>query len=316
MHIIISDKFDQPTNQTLKWFNYHEKDVIVIDKSSFISVDFRNGFDCPVLLLEDYNLSITSIESVWFRRGRFRLNYDYLDRLDEEAIKKFHNQTHYIIETYFNSLIFSKIKCLGNPFKISVNKLEVLLLAKEIGLKIPETMLTDKINDVDCFFKDKPAITKLLVNMNNFSTDKQKINYFTFNYDRELLAEEELSISLFQEKIIKKYEIRAFYLNNKVYSKAIFSQIDDKTKDDYRNYNLDKPNRETRFALPKDIETKIKKLMYRLDLNTGSIDLIVDENNDYIFLEVNPVGQFFDLSYNCNYKLDKIIYDYLVDYEK
>jgi D-alanine-D-alanine ligase-like ATP-grasp enzyme len=51
--------------------------------------------------------------------------------------------------------------------------------------------------------------------------------------------------------------------------------------------------------------------MNKLDLNCGSIDMIVTPKNEYVFLEVNPVGQFGMVSYPCNYNLEKKIAEYL-----
>lgn len=42
---------------------------------------------------------------------------------------------------------------------------------------------------------------------------------------------------------------------------AIFSQNDDQTKVDFRNYNINKPNRNVPFMLPNELESKIKLLM-------------------------------------------------------
>jgi len=42
-------------------------------------------------------------------------------------------------------------------------------------------------------------------------------------------------------------------------------------------------------------------------LNSGSIDILVTPNNEYVFLEVNPVGQFGMVSQPCNYYLEKRI---------
>lgn len=47
--------------------------------------------------------------------------------------------------------------------------------------------------------------------------------------------------------------------------------------------------------------------MNKLNYSSGSIDLVVDKDDKYIFLEVNPVGQFGMVSYPCNYGLEKII---------
>jgi glutathione synthase/RimK-type ligase-like ATP-grasp enzyme len=113
--------------------------------------------------------------------------------------------------------------------------------------------------------------------------------------------------SLFQQKIEKKYELRVFYLNNVFYSMAIFSQNDMKTKIDFRNYNYKTPNRNVPYKLPLEIESKLHLLMLQLELTTASIDLIVDLNENYVFLEVNPDGQFGMISYPCNYYLEKEI---------
>jgi glutathione synthase/RimK-type ligase-like ATP-grasp enzyme len=91
---------------------------------------------------------------------------------------------------------------------------------------------------------------------------------------------------------------------------AIFSQNDDQTKTDFRKYNNEKPNRNIRYSLPKDVEDKVQKLMQVLDLNCGSLDFI-KSGDLYYFLEVNPVGQFANVAYHCNYPLFKKIADYL-----
>lgn len=110
--------------------------------------------------------------------------------------------------------------------------------------------------------------------------------------------------SLLQQNIDKKYELRIFYLNEKCYSMAIFSQNDEQTKVDFRNYNWDKPNRNVPYTLPNKIKNKLIIFMNSMGLKTGSIDLIVTPKDDYIFLEVNPVGQYGMVSIPCSYNLD------------
>ena len=85
------------------------------------------------------------------------------------------------------------------------------------------------------------------------------------------------------------------------------------TKIDFRNYNRKKPNRTPPYDLPNRIEKKIKSCMKALNLNSGSIDMIVTPNDDYIFLEVNPVGMFWQVSFPCNYNIEEQIAKYLLD---
>ena len=94
---------------------------------------------------------------------------------------------------------------------------------------------------------------------------------------------------------------------------AIFSQKDNKTQEDFRNYNRTKPNRFVPYVLPDNICKSIIKLMKKMNLKTGSIDLIKSANdNKYYFLEINPSGQFGMVSKPCNYYLEKKMAEYLV----
>ena len=47
--------------------------------------------------------------------------------------------------------------------------------------------------------------------------------------------------------------------------------------------------------------------MKLLNLNSGSLDLIRAADGKYVFLEINPVGQFGMVSYPCNYNIEKEI---------
>jgi D-alanine-D-alanine ligase-like ATP-grasp enzyme len=58
--------------------------------------------------------------------------------------------------------------------------------------------------------------------------------------------------------------------------------------------------------LPKIFEKKLHKLMQLLKINCGSIDILVTPNDEFYFLEVNPIGQFQWLSKNCNYFIEQM----------
>ena len=51
------------------------------------------------------------------------------------------------------------------------------------------------------------------------------------------------------------------------------------------------------YQLPKDVERKLLKLMAYFGLNYGAIDIIVTPDGRHVFLEVNPVGEFFWLEH-------------------
>jgi glutathione synthase/RimK-type ligase-like ATP-grasp enzyme len=68
--------------------------------------------------------------------------------------------------------------------------------------------------------------------------------------------------------------------------------------------------------IPSEIKNKLILLMKQLQLESGSIDMIVTPNNEYVFLEVNPVGQFDYVSKLCNYFIEKEIAVKLIEMNK
>jgi hypothetical protein len=85
------------------------------------------------------------------------------------------------------------------------------------------------------------------------------------------------------------------------------SQRNEKSKIDFRHYPNDPQNRSFAVQLPSDLKDKIIKLMNEINLDSGSLDLILDTNGSFYFLEVNPVGQFGMTSGPCNYHLEREI---------
>ena len=127
------------------------------------------------------------------------------------------------------------------------------------------------------------------------------------------LIDDTIFPSLFQRKIAKEYEIRSFFIDGQFYSMAIFSQKNAQTKVDFREYDHEVPNQTSTYQLPGSVQEKLTRLMEALKLDTGSIDLIRTLDGEYVFLEVNPVGQFDNVSYFCNYNLEKIIAQALIN---
>ena len=119
-------------------------------------------------------------------------------------------------------------------------------------------------------------------------------------------------LSFCQTEIEKLFDIRVFYLAGHCYSMAILSQELETTSVDFRKYNFDNPNRSVPYVLPQEICLKIIMLMNELELVSASVDLILNKQREYIFLEVNPVGQFGMVEFPCNYGLNELIARYLI----
>src|SRR5699024_10589751 len=207
---------------------------------------------------------------------------------------------------------------LGSYMEESLNnKILNLSVAIEVGLNIPETLVTNQKTDLLGFYdKNAPIITKCIVAEPRLHSE----NFFyqtpgTFVVDKSEIESlsDNFAPSLFQKYIEKKYEVRVFVTGNTFFSMAIFSQNDEQTKIDFRNYNREKPNRNIPFELPKKIKDKIRLFLIQKQMNQGSIDFIVTPENEFVFLEINPQGQLDWVSKNCNYYIEKHIAEQLIN---
>ncbi len=80
-------------------------------------------------------------------------------------------------------------------------------------------------------------------------------------------------------------------IGSQILSCRIDSQASSKTIIDWRHYDI--TNVEHKHVdLPEDIQNKLQNFMKMIDLRYGAIDLIETPEHNFIFLEINPSGQW------------------------
>jgi ATP-GRASP peptide maturase of grasp-with-spasm system len=202
---------------------------------------------------------------------------------------------------------------LGKPL-FNLNRLMVCDIAQKYGLLIPPYQVIHNGRQMAEAQRDLgPLVTKSIANGIYRDIDQHRFYTYTELLEQDFIndnIDNQFFPSLVTACVEKQLEIRSFYLAGQFFSMAIFSQSDEKTKIDFRKYTN---NRSEPYQLPAAIEDKLELIYKELDLNCGSADLILDKSGNYIFLEINPVGQFGMTSEPCNYNLHQIIAKYLID---
>ena len=205
----------------------------------------------------------------------------------------------------------SSARWLSDPVTGAANKLQALKLAAECQIDIPDTLVSSDASELANFMaKYDRVITKALSKSFICHVDKRPFANYTSIVDESMLGDGRngrVFPTLLQECLDKEYEIRAFYLDGRFYSMAIFSQGDEQTNVDFRRYQFKRPNRTVPYRLPDDLASKLALLMQKLGLETGSLDLVKTVDGRFVFLEVNPGGQFGMVSYPCNYHLEHAV---------
>uniref|UniRef100_UPI00404AE0CB grasp-with-spasm system ATP-grasp peptide maturase n=1 Tax=Fulvivirga sp. TaxID=1931237 RepID=UPI00404AE0CB len=305
------------TDLVIEWLISKKAPYLRINGESFTkNVVFKNG------IFENYEQIFDEANICWFRRwneptvNEKLAEKTDLSRFNFRVLNNFLNTE----KVFFAKQLWHRLKnkeWLSYPVtQVTVSKLQVLEYARDLGLTTPKTIITSSKESLIKFHQENERIiSKPISDPVMFVTDNVGVYVKTVEVTLDDIDQlpNEFTITLFQNLIEKKLELRVFYFQGEFYSMAIFSQLDKQTQIDFRNYNYVKPNRTVPYLLPELITEKLHKLAKKLSLQTGSFDLILDKNDNYIFLEVNPVGQFGMVSYPCNYNLEEKIATYLIN---
>ena len=187
---------------------------------------------------------------------------------------------------------------IDNPFDIqrAENKQLQLLTAKKSGLIIPNSLLSNDPNTVKAFFHKERGniISKMLTPLTNFMHSAKSFVYTSKVTNEHLSQLDSLRLCpmQFQEEIEKEHELRVIYVDGAFFTgKIATSAIIDEKKPDWRRASSNDFFWE-KYELPKDTCEKITILMNHLHLKFGALDLIKSTKNEYVFLEVNPCGEW------------------------
>lgn len=127
---------------------------------------------------------------------------------------------------------------------------------------------------------------------------------------REHLDRVRHTICTFQEYIDKAYEIRLTVIGNTYFPVVISSQDEAETSVDWRG--AEKLPYGSYIPLPEHVVKNVQALLDDLGLVYAAIDFIVTPDGDWVFLEVNPSGQFIWLQHDLGLGLSDCLAELLM----
>lgn len=239
-----------------------------------------------------------NIKSIYYRKIDFP-NLEEYNELYRPFIKK---EILMLVEGVVNSF---EGKVLTKPIVLrkAENKIFQLFLAKKLRMKQPKTVITNNSNYINHSIYNKEYILKPM-GMGRIEIKKNFFKVIQTNIvDREV-SEIEKCPTYFQEYQNKEYELRITIIDNNIYPVKITNQdkIDWRKSEDQNKYE--------KCRIPKYLEKECLRFMKELKLKFGAFDYIFD-GKDYIFLEVNPNGQWLWLEEKLNLDISSKILNYL-----
>jgi glutathione synthase/RimK-type ligase-like ATP-grasp enzyme len=243
------------------------------------------------------NISIDQIGSTWLRKSA---DFNYLTENltpQEKAFAK--GEANQALFGFIYSL---DCYWMSHPItmRAAMWKTEQLQRALKMGFTIPDSLVTNSPDSVRSFksniegsliFKamSSPALAADEVEEKDQISDGLETTVITDEIFSTIDAVSELPCH-FQAYIDKQYELRVTIIAGQVFSARINSQEDERTSIDSRDISAEITYQS--IELPIAFKQSCLDFVASYDLNYSALDFIVTPEDEYVFLENNPNGQF------------------------
>jgi MvdD family ATP-grasp ribosomal peptide maturase len=265
----------------------------------------------------EQQLELKEVSSVWYRRMRHGQKLP--DSMDSQFREVSLKECRLSIRGMIASLPGFHLDPITNVDRTNHKQLQ-LQVARQLGLLIPGTLTSNNPEAVKQFaqeFKATGIVTKMLSQFAIYDENKQERVVFTSpvtDEDLDNLEGLQFCPMTFQENIPKALELRITIVGKQLFTAAIDSQQLEGSTYDWRKEGRALHQQWQAYDLPQIIEKQLFELMKYFGLNYGAIDMIVTPDERYIFLEINPVGEFFWLElYPPHFPISQAIAEILVN---
>lgn len=242
-----------------------------------------------VLDFGTFSLDLDTIPAIWARRlwpGRMPSDLD--PHVAQHAATAART-------TFFDTLLGLAAPRWVNPLAPAMraeSKLLQLERALELGLRVPDTLITHDPSRVSSFAAehDGRVVTKLLEPLSQTMDASGEFFYTTALGDVGELSALRWSPQIFQPHLPKHRELRVIVIGEHLFVGALDLSGADVV--DWRRLRASDGLRWQPHALPPDVEAKARALVARLGLVYGALDFIETGEGEAYFLEINPAGEW------------------------
>lgn len=253
---------------------------------------------CGALNYQKYNAQVNTRFADENSRNFFKIEY-------ESMVSNFYQM---VSQHYWVNSIHSRLS--------AQSKLKNLKVAAELGLKTPDTIISnapDKIKEFAESYQDsllvKPFNSFEIVESNRlFHCVARKISLNDINKNIKSLG---LAPVFLQNYVEKKFELRVTIVGESVFTVAIFSQLHPLGIEDWRCAPLNELKYEV-YKLPESIEKALIEFNSFFGLEFSVFDLIVSKDGEIYFLECNPDGEWYWLEMATGLPISRSLADRLI----
>ena len=229
-------------------------------------------------------LDLASVHAVWWRRpGAFVLPETLQDPVHRRlALSE--------ASTAFNGLFASLNAFWINPIacnSMGAHKPYQLAVAQSLGLEIPQTLMTSDPEEARAFWDacDGDVVYKQFVGFPEAWSETRRLGRAEVNAPDAMIR---IAPVIFQRRVAAVADVRVTIVRDDLFAAAV--NVRDLAYDIDVRVNPDA--RHTAHQLPQEVADTLRSLVRQLGLVYGAIDLRLTAEGRYVFLEINPAGQF------------------------
>ncbi|MEM9454566.1 MAG: MvdC/MvdD family ATP grasp protein [Myxococcota bacterium] len=192
-----------------------------------------------------------------------------------------------------------------------------LVEAAQVGLTVPDTLITNASGEVQRFDREQgPLVTKLLEPVTyDMEGGRGDFMYTSRVTTRDLAAMDGLRWvpQIFQPEVPKAKELRVVVVGDHVFVGAIDTRASARGTVDWRRLRANEGPPWEPAQLPPPVVTATRALLDRFGLTFGVLDFIVTPAGEHVFLDLNPAGEWGWLERDLDLPISEAIAQWLVD---
>jgi hypothetical protein len=253
---------------------------------------------------------LSGIRGVWYRRAMS----PRLDHLDLSPGDRWfaEREARHFLEGALGSIPARWV----NPWSavhLWERKLAQLPLAAACGLSVPRTLVSTEARRLSAFATEQPVVTKAIC-QGFLETDRGAESVYTHAASTERLSDQtaaRLCPTLVQQRLTKAADVRLTAIGRRQFAARLDADLPDGL--DWR-----RPGTEidyTPIEVPRHVGEAVGRMLGETSLRYGAFDFALLPDGNWVFLEVNPAGEFAWIEEKLGFPLRDSLIDELLSEE-
>jgi glutathione synthase/RimK-type ligase-like ATP-grasp enzyme len=300
--LVITNDHDEHANAVIEELDRRAVPVFRFHPEEFpeacrITMEIRDGRIDGEIRSDHHRVAFHDICAAWYRRSRALFApLPSLNLLQGDLENFVKVQSSVTLTALFASL---QTLWVGQPFKLRRAEVKTLQLAEasKAGLLTPATLISndperaatfvERLGDTDCAIK--PLIATRVDGAGG-----ARLPLTTTLPRGHALDSVAAAPTIFQPYIEKAYELRCVVMGDKIITAKLNSQDKESARKDWRAAAVEEAGdvEYEAFDLPERVQAALNRMMRSFEINFASIDLIVTPKGEFVFLDLNPNGQW------------------------